>query len=843
MLVPRERFSAAGQPYYNLPLQPTPLIGRERDIEMVWTLMQRPDVRLLTLVGAGGVGKTRLAIEAAEQLFQDFADGVCYVDLTPVTDPGLVMPTIAQVLELGEDSEHNLQSTLSEYLRARAMLLVLDNFEQLLRPVHGAPRQESPGSLTAARQLAELLPVCPRVKALVTSREPLRLRGEHELQVQPLAVPHLDNKASLDLSELASNPSISLFLERAAAVRPDFALTGQNARTVAEICAKLDGLPLAIELATARLKALSPQALLARLQSALHLLTGGPTDLPSRQQTLRDTIEWSYNLLDADEQRLFRRLAVFVGGCALETLLEPDTGMRNAECGMRNESEGNIPHSKDPLDVVTSLVDKSLLRRVDQPDGETRLAMLETIRQYAIEKLEESGEAEEVGSKHAGLFLALVERAEPLLKGPDQIEWLNRLDRERDNLRAALAWSIAPVPARSEGTSERVALGLKIAGGLLRLWQVRGPLSEGKDWLLQLLKLDDAAGPAILSGDAERMRIRARALATVGRITYVLGPAVESRALHVECRDLWHALGDRGGEASALMGLANISLEIGDTPEAQATYEQCLAIWRELGSLPGIAGCLNNIGMVEMQLGNYERAQALMEEGLALITQVGDKERQASMTDNLGRIYLRKGDYERAATSIGSSLMLVIEMQDSWATSYSLEGLAEVACAEGKALRAAHLLGASEAYYKDMRARLDHADIVTYDNCVETLRARLGDEAYVAAFASGSAMSAEQAVAFEADRPEPARGRPTSPGEAHPQASQRAGEQAQSILSSRELEVLHLLAQGLSDANIARELILSRHTVNAHLRNIYGKLGVTSRSAATRYAIDNGFTG
>jgi predicted ATPase/DNA-binding CsgD family transcriptional regulator len=808
-------------------------------------------VRLLTLVGPGGVGKTRLGIEIALQALPDFSDGVCYVELTPVTDPALVVPTIAQSFGLVEDPERSLQVALTDYLRDRSLLLVLDNFEQVL---------------PAGKEIASLLAACPRVKVLVTSREPLRLRGEQEIEVQPLDLPKLGKRASPDLAGLAANPAVALFLQRAIAVRPDFALTGANASAVAEICVRLDGLPLAIELATARMKVLTPQALLARLQSALHILTGGPADLPSRQQTLRDTIKWSYNLLDEEEQFAFRRLAVLVGGStieAAEALCNHEFLILNSESEKGAEL---IQHSKlriqDSLDTLMSLVDKSLLRRVDAPNSESRLAMLETIRQYALERLEESGEAEEVRRRHAQYFLALAEQAEPLLKGPDQIEWLNRLDHDRDNLRAVLAWATTEATQDDRPTTtddrrptgarslEKSAIGLKVAGCLLRFWQVRGPLSEGHEWLARLLALDDLSGPAATSGDTERIKARARALATAGRIAYLMCYPT-CRAYYAECRDLCRTLGDRAGMAAALMGMANLSLEKGDTDEAFSAYEECLAISREIGSKPGIAGALNNISMVEIIRGNYDRAEELMSEGLEVIRQVGDKERIATMTDGLGRILLRKGDLERAASTINSSLMMVIEMQDSWATAYSLEGLAEAACAQGKPNRAAQLLGAAEAYYSNMRARLDYLDIETYDRCVATARALLGDQAYDGAFAEGHSKTAEQAAALE-EPTESRRSEGSRPG--FPQQSgrekalddtirnpQSAIRNSEGVLSAREVEVLRLVAQGLSDTDVAAQLFLSRHTVNAHLRNIYSKLGVTSRSAATRYAIDHGY--
>jgi len=433
----------------NLPAQAALLVGREKEIEAVRGRLLRPDVRLLTLTGPGGTGKTRLALQVAAEVLDDFEHGVFFVALAPISDPGLVVPTMAQTLGLKETAGQPLIETLKDYLRDRALMLVLDNFEQVL---------------AAASRVAELLAAGPQLKVLVTSRAVLRVYGEHEFPVPPLTLP--DPQRLPPPERLTQYEAVRLFIERALAVKPDFAVTNDNAPAVAEICRRLDGLPLALELAAARIRLLPPQAMLARLERRLPLLTGGARDLPARQQTLRNAIAWGYDLLGPGEQTLFRRLAVFVGGCTLEAAEAVGGG------------------AVEVLDGIESLVGKSLLRQEEGVGGEPWFAMLETIREFALERLEESGEAEAIRRQHAAHYLELAEQAESALKGSQQMAWLEQLEREHDNLRAALRRSV------ERGEAE---YGLRLGGALGRFWWMHGYLIEGRAWLTALLALPGAS--------------------------------------------------------------------------------------------------------------------------------------------------------------------------------------------------------------------------------------------------------------------------------------------------------------------------------------------------------------
>lgn len=438
---------------HNLPAQLTLLIGREREVAAACLLLRRPEVRLLILTGTGGVGKTRLALQIATELLADFADGVCFVSLAPISDADLVVPTIAQTLGLKEIPGQPLLALLKTSLSEKHLLFLLDNFEQVA---------------AAAPQLSELLIACPHLKILVTSRAALYLRGAHEFPVPPLALPDL---ARLPESETLSHiAAVALFLQRAWASEPDLQLTAANARAIAEICVRLDGLPLAIELAAARSKLLPPQALLARLDQPLAVLTSRALDVPTRQRTLRNTILWSYQLLDDWEQKLFRRLCIFVGGCTL--------GAVEAICNSLDDAVGMLPI----LDGVASLIDKSLLRQTEQESQEPRLMMLETIREYGLECLALGGEMEIVRRTHAHYYLALAEEAEQELGGPQQVGWLEQLEREHDNLRAAMRWSLEQGKAR-----DNLEMAWRLGNALRWFWQRRGHLNEGRIFLERAL--------------------------------------------------------------------------------------------------------------------------------------------------------------------------------------------------------------------------------------------------------------------------------------------------------------------------------------------------------------------
>ncbi len=486
----------------NLPVQLTPLIGREKEVSAVQNLLQREDVRLVTLTGPGGTGKTRLGLQVAAELSDLFTDGVFFVNLAPVTDTALVVPAVAQTLGILESASQSLLERLKEQLQQRRVLLLLDNFEQVV---------------SAAVQMADLLTACPKLKLLVTSREVLHVRAEYEFVVPPLALP---DPSSLSEQEAFSHfASVTLFLQRVRTVKPDFQLTAANAHAIAEICVRLDGVPLAIELAAARMKLFTPQELLARLSHGLQILTSGARDAPLRHQTLRNTIAWSYDLLKAEEQQLFWRLSVFVGGCTLEAVeticAERDDGVRSA------------------LDGVTSLIDKSLVQHMEQEGYDSRLVMLETIREYGRERLTASEEEERIRRAHANYYLALVEEAEPHLKGAQQLLWLRRLDRAQENLRTALSWLIA----HEEGEQT-----LRFCVALWWFWQTRGYWSEGRRWLKAALALPSAG---------ERTLLRARALSAAGELAGAQTDWQEANHLLSESMILFKELGDDGGFVSS----------------------------------------------------------------------------------------------------------------------------------------------------------------------------------------------------------------------------------------------------------------------------------------------------
>jgi predicted ATPase/class 3 adenylate cyclase len=682
----------------NLPAQPTPLVGRERELGEVRDLLRGEGVRLITFTGPGGIGKTRLGLQVAAELLDEFEDGVFFVELAPITDPALVASAIAEPLGVVEAGDQPLEEGLKGYLRGKELLLLLDNFEQVLG---GAPL------------VGQLLSACPKLKVLATSRSVLRVYGEQEYSVPPLELPRPGHLPPID--RLSQYEAVRLFIERAKAAKPDFSVTDENAPAVAEICARLDGLPLAIELAAARIKLLTPPAMLEWLGSRLKLLRGGARDLPERQRTLRGAIEWSHALLEEGEQVLFVRLAVFSGGRTL--------GAIEAIC----DAEGDL--TVDTLEGVSSLLDKSLLRQEEGPEGEPRFVMLETIHEYAREMLERSGEAEETRRLHAEYFLALAEEAEPELSGADQLAYLERLEAEHDNMRAALTWSL----------ERALETALRMAGALARFWEKRSHFSEGSSWLEAAVQQSgsvDAAGRAKLASEA-------------GTFAFYRADFDRAIVLHGEALELYREVGDDNGVAFALLCLGAQYLEKGDYESAAPYLEEALALSRRIGDKPNTAGTLHNLAEVERQRGNYERAKTLGMESLSLAREMENKWFVAIVEGWVGLLAVWSGDDQDLAERLLKEALALDRELGNWAyAAYCLESFAGLAGARRQEARAARLWGAAEALRTNIGAPLPLDSRLTYERSVATVRAQLGEAAWEAAFAEGRAMSAEEAAEY-----------------------------------------------------------------------------------------------
>ncbi|MDQ4076149.1 MAG: NB-ARC domain-containing protein, partial [Chloroflexota bacterium] len=566
----------SASPRHNIPAAITPLIGREEELRTLEEFLTNSDVRLVTITGAGGIGKTRLALQIAANLLDEFRDGIFFVNLAPLRDTELVIPTIAQTLNVREEGGQPLIERLKGYLGDKHLLLLLDNFEHLL---------------AAGPEVTDLLAAAPHLKVLVTSRALLDVYGECIFAVSPLALPDLTELPPVE--RLTRYDALRLFIERAQAVKADFTVTNANAPAIAEICVRLDGLPLALELAAARVRLLPPPALLDRLESRLELLTSGSRDRPVRQQTLRNTMEWSYQLLSEAEQRLFNRLAVFVGGRTLEAI--------EAVCN----AEGELPI--DTLDGVASLVDKSLLRQEERLDGRPRFVMLETIHEYARERLEASGEADILSRRHAAYFLGLVEEAERYLTGPEQAIWLDRLERESYNIRAAFQWTA------ENGAAE---MSLRLAGGLGRFWEMRGYLQEGREWLT--IALARTGQPSL---------VRAKALLEAGALAYVQGLYQEARVLLEEALMIQREQHDSGNLAVTLIVMGHVISAEGNDALACSFHEESLSISRELGNKRGIMIALNCLAVIAIRSaireGDYALVRSLLEDCWARARQVG----------------------------------------------------------------------------------------------------------------------------------------------------------------------------------------------------------------------------
>ncbi|MDP9370305.1 MAG: tetratricopeptide repeat protein [Chloroflexota bacterium] len=719
----------------NLPVQPTPLVGRESDVAAIRALLAEPGTRSVTLLGPGGIGKTRLSLQVAAEVLEAFPDGVWFVDLAPVREASLVASAVARAAGVREEGARPITETLQEALRDERVLLLLDNFEQVLG---------------AASMVASLLAACPGLVVLVTSRARLGLRGERTYPVEPLALP--DPRRLPPLAELAEVAAVRLFVERAQTAKASFALTPANAGAVAGICVRLDGLPLALELAAARTKLLQPAALLTRLEKRLTVLTGGARDHPERQQTLRDLIAWSHDLLAPEERTLFRRLAVFAGGCtfeAAEAVADPD-GELNA------------------LDGLESLVDKSLLQQTEEADGQPRFGMLETIREYGLERLWEADEAEEVRARHAAHYLTLAEQAEPELTGPEQATWLERLEANHDNLRAALGWS------DEAGETET---GLRLAGALRRFWWVRGYLSEGRGSLERLLasprdvtpavraKALDAAGALAWEqsnyGRATRLIEDAlaihrqledtdgkiRSLVQLGLVATDLGEYEQAESRYQEGLVLIHELGDMRGVSIQLLNLGMLAFLRGEFDRAVELYERSLDLSKGLGDQQLIASALVNLGECKEYQGNLGRATYLYHEALVHFQRLGDKPRRAFALAGLGRVALVNDNAARSREFLDEALLLHEETGDTRGVIACLEALAGVAIAEGDPIRAPRLYGAAEAIREIAGTPLADIYRVALARAVAAARATLSPEVWEAAWGAGRALPIASAIA------------------------------------------------------------------------------------------------
>ncbi len=763
----------------NLPAQLTAFIGREREILEVKRLLTK--TRLLTLTGAGGCGKTRLALHIAADLLEDYNDGGWLIDLAALSDPALIPHAVASAIGVREPPGRALTEALVERLRAKSVLLLLDNCEHLV---------------AGCAEFADgLLRACPNVSVLATSREPLGTAGEATYRVPSLSVPPRDAKPTVE--QAAGAEAVRLFVDRAAFGNPGFRLTPENTETVVVTCRRLDGIPLAIELAAAQVRSLSVGQIAQRLDDRFRLLSRGNRAAPARHRTLRAAIDWSYLLLTGEERVLLRRLAVFSGGCTLEAA--------GVVCG------GPPLQHADLLEILARLVEKSLVIAEDRGE-ERRYRMLETVREYTRTRLVEAGEADAIPTRCRDWYLDMAVRAAPEMRGPHQGVWLERLETELDNLRAALAWS-------RDRTGEAGTL-LRLAVALWRFWFMRGRVTEGRKYLEDALERDRDAPP----------RVVLKALDAAAHLARQLGDYPRAVTLAERGLALAREHEDREGTAMFLDALGIVAGLQGDLHRARTTCEGSLALWRELGDKWQISTMLRELGAFANFQGDYAAAAAYCTESLELARDLGDQHRIAFALKGLGDVALRAGDTPRAAALLAEALTLSRETGNLTTTGMSLEGLTAVAAAEGRYDRAARLAGAAEALREAhgwYRAAVNQR---AFEACTDAARASLPGPAFLAAWEAGRAMTPAEAIEYALAGPEE-KG-PTAPA---------APKRSLNLLAPREREVAALIARGLTNRDIAVSLAITERTAETHVQHILNKLGFASRAQIAAWAVEQRF--
>lgn len=679
-----------------LPVSLTSFVGRTREVSDIAALLRRAGTRLVTLTGVGGVGKTRLALAVAESLRDDYPAGAWFVDLTPVSDPALMLPTIAATLDLPGKPGQPLLRTLVGFLGDKPILLVLDNFEQIV---------------DAAEDVSDLLSACQLLTILVTSRVPLRIQGEQLYPAPPLSL--LPPAEPLDTTGLERSDAVALFVQCAQAIKPDFTLNADNAQVVYEICQRLDRLPLAIELTAAWAGILSPRALRDRLDRRLPLLTGGPRNAPAHQRTMRDTLAWSFELLTEEQQMLFRRLSVFRGGCSLEA----------AGTVVATKGRGEL----DLLNELRALVDHSLIRQIEQADGEARFDMLETVREFGQEQLARNGEADLIRQRYAKYYVELSEQASENFDSPEEVFWLKLLEREQDNLHAALdCW-------REQGQIEQ---GLNLVAALMRFWLNGGALAAGRVQITSFLRL---AGPL-------RTASRARGLIAAAWLFSWQGDYPEAVQMSEEGLSIWQELGNRDELPFALVTLGVVTGLAGDDERAVSAFEQTMPVAREVGDAVNLSRALNNLGVLALTATGDGREVVLLREAVSVARAVGSPSLIALAAANLGASTQKQGDVLQAEELFREALALALETDTQWQIAAFLESLAKNALIQGRAIRAARLIGAAQAIRERIGVPVQTLDRAEHERYIRELQATLGEQ-FEHIRIAGAALSMDEAVA------------------------------------------------------------------------------------------------